>query len=714
MADLKEQLTKFETQKHADKECLKAMQEMVDSLTEHKLSAATRIADAERNENLLKTKVAEYENQLRSLADLSIEHEAQKRQLNRLTEENEEQAIDLFKMNEKLQHITDISESQNIELKELEKKVEHWKEVEAKYDQLVVEYEALQTKFDEIKDESQQASSAGKVALEEENKALKDSLNQMTCDFEKAKNDLDHLTNELLAVKEQSAMTLVQVESNKMEYMKQNEELKEQLASQANKMSKYKSKLIEFSSKLKQLRHTKEILLNIVTDHSEAITKWQNDIMDGSKQLFDKLHELEQRNLSLVEHLKTNAEAMRNETNEKNQNLSGLQELDAKYNELFKERDSLIDKLTEQENLIETLKSNGDQTAEFERLNLETRTLNATLENLQVENRKLREQIDKLKLDLENLNENNAAFSECKNALQNQTETLEREVSKLKEDLNSKDLKLRKVSENIAVQNTQTDDLLMEMRELNEALKNRGDVISKQNSELSNLQQLLQEHASRINELDSNLKDKDKSIEHLTSLLAKYEKSEPDGQSEILSTSTISRFEEAVRMRDIEDSFEEKYNKLRGLAIKLKKKVAEQQATIAKLEVGAASQSADGSNLKIQNLKSLQMENDRLLDKNDTLTTEKTQLTKEISVVKEQLEQKLSESVTSDVANSKNESALNKTLNECKKENRILKEENNNLTAKLKDIENECIKLNGRSLLLFRFDLVTNIFNNCR
>ena len=43
-----------------------------------------------------------------------------------------------------------------------------------------------------------------------------------------------------------------------------------------------------------------------------------------------------------------------------------------------------------------------------------------------------------------------------------------------------------------------------------------------------------------------------------------------------MSTSTISKADEANRMADIENSFEERYGKLKQVAIKLKKKTLEQ------------------------------------------------------------------------------------------------------------------------------------------
>ena len=58
-----------------------------------------------------------------------------------------------------------------------------------------------------------------------------------------------------------------------------------------------------------------------------------------------------------------------------------------------------------------------------------------------------------------------------------------------------------------------------------------------------------------------------------------------DTQSEVMSTSTVSKAEESNRMADIESVWEEKYQKLKKLTIKMKQKTLDQQATIKKLEV---------------------------------------------------------------------------------------------------------------------------------
>merc|ERR1719445_2078511 len=58
-----------------------------------------------------------------------------------------------------------------------------------------------------------------------------------------------------------------------------------------------------------------------------------------------------------------------------------------------------------------------------------------------------------------------------------------------------------------------------------------------------------------------------------------------DSRSEVMSTSTVSRVEEQNRMKDVEDSFEERYSKLKLIAIKLKKKVADQDKIIKEMEM---------------------------------------------------------------------------------------------------------------------------------
>ena len=57
-----------------------------------------------------------------------------------------------------------------------------------------------------------------------------------------------------------------------------------------------------------------------------------------------------------------------------------------------------------------------------------------------------------------------------------------------------------------------------------------------------------------------------------------------ESRSEAMSTSIVSKVEESNRMRDVEDSFEDKYSKFKLVAIKLKKKVVDQGKIIKELQ----------------------------------------------------------------------------------------------------------------------------------
>lgn len=151
-------------------------------------------------------------------------------------------------------------------------------------------------------------------------------------------------------------------------------------------------------------------------------------------------------------------------------------------------------------------------------------------------------------------------------------------------------------------------------------------------------------------------------------------------------------------MRDIEDSFEEKYNKLRGLALKLKKKVTEQNAVIAKWEA-ESTKTSEPRNLKIQNLKALQVENDRLMDQIDKMKAEISSLTKSENLLKEQLEKSAGE-INVLKASCDDAKSLDRTVQDTLKQNQTLTKESEKIQSMKKKLEEEIKKLKG-TLLVF-------------
>lgn len=88
--------------------------------------------------------------------------------------------------------------------------------------------------------------------------------------------------------------------------------------------------------------------------------------------------------------------------------------------------------------------------------------------------------------------------------------------------------------------------------------------------------------------------------------------------------------DESTRLLD--DSYEEKYNKLRELALKLKMKVTEQQALIAKLE-------AEGPTTA--NIQSIQRENNILKDQIGEQKKNSSKLQKKLSEIQGDVAEKV-------------------------------------------------------------------------
>lgn len=64
--------------------------------------------------------------------------------------------------------------------------------------------------------------------------------------------------------------------------------------------------------------------------------------------------------------------------------------------------------------------------------------------------------------------------------------------------------------------------------------------------------------------------EKERRVDVLEGEISRYET-----QTEATSTSTVSKAEEIHRMKDVEDSLEERYNKLKKLAVNMKRKISE-------------------------------------------------------------------------------------------------------------------------------------------
>lgn len=183
-------------------------------------------------------------------------------------------------------------------------------------------------------------------------------------------------------------------------------------------------------------------------------------------------------------------------------------------------------------------------------------------------------------------------------------------------------------------------------------------------------------------------------------------------------------------MRDIEDSFEEKYNKLRALAVKLKKKVTDQNAIIANYElknqqnvnnpvhtVAATTTNENNNNntkknesttIQLKNLQSIQKENDRINDELEQLKDENKKIKKlnddlKLNYDKCTTDLRESKNKNDDIknevnVNSKTKATLDQAIKEYLKQIQLLKTENDKLKFTKKDLEIEFDQLKSNLL----------------
>lgn len=176
-----------------------------------------------------------------------------------------------------------------------------------------------------------------------------------------------------------------------------------------------------------------------------------------------------------------------------------------------------------------------------------------------------------------------------------------------------------------------------------------------------------------------------------------------------MSVSTISRAEEFNRMRDIEESFEEKYNKLRVLAVKLKKKVTEQSSFIQNLESRNNENTNEGQQItsklgvmevQVKNLQLLQSENDRLLDELEMMRSNWKRDQMELDSIRTKLDRTSNELVelkSNEVQSDAKKVNSNQAIKEYLKQIQGLKDENSENLVMKKSLENEIIKLKGKN-----------------
>ncbi|XP_067640692.1 GRIP and coiled-coil domain-containing protein 2 isoform X2 [Eurosta solidaginis] len=621
---LKESILQSETQKDADKQALLTMKETLEQFTKQKLKLTNEFSDLQK-----KNKVDG-----EALTKLRIENESLERQLNRVNNDNETLLKDIDRMEDQLKQVNILGLEQKKHLSLLELEVNKLREVESLNNALQGTVSIMQEENNALKEQENYA----KQSLEEltrkysrvrqintEQRQKFNTLKERFVEVHRKLENLKECKRVLLETQHEyaeaiskwqkeivNASKLIFIQMNALE--KENKDLRQRIQTKTATAEENSLPNVNVSAVEKRLQ---EIL--------ELTKKVRYDLQEKDTLLAAALHqneELQKRILIL------NKKTGNTESKHLNQELSELgKQLDATETRLSGGESDQYKQHAEYKELMQHLKA-----LEMERDSLKQRC--KFVEELQRDKECLKNEIENLLLKLKD-------FKQVREDLQNAGDVikmLEQDKIALLELIRKHECEQQHIEENnkttadnyAELQNRykqmeqEHSDLLCEMRELNEALKGRGDMISRQQEKQQELMNELRKTNAKLKQIDDVLLQKDAAIaekeakvleitheiditrqktrqlefvstqseeqlrilnEELQTLRSNLGTGAvADTQSDILSTSTISRAEEMTRMREVDDSFEEKYNKLRSLAVKLKKKLHEQTAQMS--EVG--------------------------------------------------------------------------------------------------------------------------------
>ncbi|KRG00826.1 GRIP and coiled-coil domain-containing protein 2 isoform X1 [Drosophila mojavensis] len=542
------------------------------------------------------------------LQQYEIENESLKRQLGRLSDENDGLLADIERMEQAMQQVNALGAEQRKNLELLELDIVKMKEAEAQ-----------------------------NVKLRQQIESATEEANQRATELEELKQKYD---------------SVKQINSE-----------------QRKKFNSLKDRFIDVHRKLKNLKECKCVLLETQHEYAASVSKWQQEIVKASQLLCAKMNSLQQENTQLKERLQA-AQPINQVSGNNKRLLQKVYELE-RLSKIIKEQqqpqkqhkqqqnqlpqntldiDRVLSKLSRVEQLTSIIK--GQQ---FSQQSVQpVSTFNSVY---------FTEKLNQMQRLSQVLQEERSQKDCAMNAMkqQHERENAELETNYVELRQQNEDLQTR-----YQLKENEHTELLAEMRELNEALKARGDVISRMQEQHDKCRKELQT-------LTENLTEKSKQLEQLQSRIDEMEQHEHmngDAQSDVLSTSTISRAEELNRLRELDDGYEDKYNKLRSLAMKLKKKLQEQTQQIQSMEqAGAAKLEAEVEAIKSaqvqlqQDLNAARAENQKLKSK------DKSKSSNVLNLEIEAAEKSLSEVSAKLLAKSTDLEALRETL--VSKENTI-------------------------------------------
>lgn len=466
----------------------------------------------------------------------------------------------------------------------------------------------------------------------------------------------DTLRQQVESATEETKLRVAELAELQQKY----ENVKQINSEQRKKFNALKDRFIDVHRKLKNLKECKCVLLETQHEYAASVSKWQQEIIKASQLLCAKMTTLQQENTQLKEQL----EAAKRTTTD----------------QVPYPNKRLLQKVYELERLAKLIKEQQKQQKELEQpqVRLQQQQLQAEQQQQQPKSTLnvdgLLDKLNRVERLVNIVKSEHVDHLTAQNDhIQHMTEVSQQQHSEMEQKYElaaANCVELRQHNEDLQtryqLKEHEHSELLAEMRELNEALKARGDVISRMQEQHDKSRKELQDLTVKLDERTKQMEQLQVKIDELE----QHEQMNGDAQSDVLSTSTISRAEELSRLRELDDGYEEKYNKLRALAAKLKKKLQEQTQQIKTMEqAGAAKLEAELESIKLaqtqlqQDLNAARAENQKLKSK------DKSKSSNVLNLEIEAAEKSLTEVSAKLLAKSTELEALKETL--VSKENTI-------------------------------------------
>lgn len=574
--------------------------------------------------------------ELQSKLSQSLE-EVKKLNKNLVAKENEIQSL-----SQELQALKIVRSSVLDSNKNCDSYIKEINELKLKNESLSQELNDIQATNGKLKDKvSLYHSKLKKFALT--TKEIKDQKNEIL-KFFKLHVEQTNEWKEQLVVASQQLLSVINTLENENKTLKEERKIYLDITSSENDA---KDKLETYERELTLLKSDLDVKVQ------EIISKHEIEV----KEINTNLQEYKAKESALLEELslKTNIleEAIKRETilEEANQKLSNS------YHSLQDQVNALIQQLKVQEDLKCTHENKMQLLQNALAVNQEkVNKLNEALQKSTDTEKRLAEESSE---EILRLAQNNKELGQLVAELQAKLHAVEGKtftdtfVQTIVEDSHSSE-------DNGIDLKRENSELLLEMNQMNQALKERGEIISQLESHCEEIKKKLQLYESQANKNVDSITEKDETIKALQTELEMIKqqnscdqndlvasknaeianlkaeltalKDNSYAESETMSTSTISRSEEVNRLKDLEGSWEERYGKLRNLAIKLKGKIKEHNNTINNLEKEKDDLLKKQSS-SVKTIQSLQAQIDKLQDDLELVNSENKQYVSKLNTV---------------------------------------------------------------------------------